>query len=272
MSRPFEWAIEQKVHSWKELIAVLYSEMGPGPGGHLRSGRVYRGLADASWGCQTGIERLGSDPKSIEAPAIRAFTKYAPTGSFRADSFWERLAVAQHNGLPTRLLDWTISPLIAVHFATSERQYAKADAVIWSIDAWQSRQLLPKELQAVLDERNGAWMFDVELLESLFRDLSDFDDRHPDDVLLFFEPPTIDARIENQYAVFSLMNCVSKTHDAFLEQRSSEHPDLVRRIVIDKEAKPEIRSMLDKSNITERMLFPGLPGLCDWLRRYYSPA
>ena len=44
------------------------------------------------------------------------------------------------------------------------------------------------------------------------------------------------------------------------------------RIIVAGAAKPEIRDMLDQNNLTERMLFPGLPGLCDWLRRDDGPA
>ena len=57
-----------------------------------------------------------------------------------------------------------------------------------------------------------------------------------------------------------------------LAQSPSIYPSAVHRVVIDNEAKQQIRDMLDQNNIHERMLFPGLPGLCDWLRRYYGPA
>ena len=45
-----------------------------------------------------------------------------------------------------------------------------------------------------------------------------------------------------------------------------------RKIIIPARLKWEIRDKLDHSNINDRMLFPGLSGLCDWLKRFYGPG
>jgi hypothetical protein len=88
-----------------------------------------------------------------------------------------------------------------------------------------------------------------------------------DEFVVFFEPPSLDERIVNQYALFSLMSGPDGSLDAWVER----HGELVRRLVIPAELKPEIRDKLDQANITERVLFPGLDGLSEWLRRYYLP-
>jgi hypothetical protein len=55
--------------------------------------------------------------------------------------------------------------------------------------------------------------------------------------------------------------------DVWLDRRRG----LAKRIILPASLKGEIRDKLDQANITERVLMPGLDGLCRWLKRYYSP-
>jgi len=57
---------------------------------------------------------------------------------------------------------------------------------------------------------------------------------------------------------------------ALLSDWLKQNPDLYFRIIIPARLKWEIRDKLDQANITERVLFPGLNGLSDWLRRHYT--
>ena len=81
------------------------------------------------------------------------------------------------------------------------------------------------------------------------------------------EQPSIDDRIVNQFAVFSVLSNPSLSMDEWL----SLHPNLLRKVVVPSSLKWEVRDRLDQANITERVLFPGLDGLSRRLKRYYSP-
>src|SRR5436190_2882258 len=99
------------------------------------------------------------------------------------------------------------------------------------------------------------------------KDLDAFGTKHGS-FALFFEPPSLDARIVNQGAIMSVMPGPGLVLTDFL----SDHPELCRRILIPADLKWEVRDKLDQDNVTERMLFPGLDGLSQWLRRYYGPG
>ena len=231
-----------------------------------RSDFVYRGLADQTWGLQTSLTRLKGAP-NIERPMFRSFLKFAELGSVPSDNLWVQLAIAQHHGLPTRLLDWTVSPEIALHFATVEQAQMKNDGVIWCVDVSRSRQFLPAKLRNILDKK-FAYLFSVEMLEDI-KTLDDFDDLGGDlDFILFFEPPSLDSRIVNQNAILSVMPGADLVPSDYL----AKHPNLYKRIIIPNELKWEIRDKLDQDNVTERILFPGLDGLSGWLKRYYGPG
>jgi hypothetical protein len=172
------------------------------------------------------------------------------------------------------VLDWSAAPLIAAHFATVEREHAAKDGVIWCVNAVALRDsVLPPMLAERLWEAPTV-IFDVALLEAACKTLRDFDAMHDafGDICIFFEPPSLDARIANQVGMLSAMNGPDVSHDQYFRKISLQRPGLVRRIIIKSGAKSQIRDMLDQNNMHERMLFPGLPGLCDWLRRYYGPS
>ncbi len=254
-----------RVSSWNELNERLYEDSWMPHIGRFRSTFAFRGLSDAGYPLQTTLTRLGGEPAKLEGHLLRNFRKYAHRDVVERDSLWNWLAVAQHHRLPTRLLDWTYSPYIALHFATANTEKSGIDGAVWCFDYAQGRQLLPDELRSAL-AAEGAAVFTVEMLSRVAGRLEAFDQLSPEPFMVFFEPPSLDDRIVNQYALFSVLSSPAASLDDWLEA----HPGLCRKIVIPARLKWEVRDKLDQANITERVLFPGLDGLSEWLKRHYG--
>lgn len=257
---------EIRANTWAELNDLLYEGSFRREIGRDRSPFAFRGMSSAANDLTTSLCRLGGDYGTMEHHLLRNFRKYAQRADVESDSPWSWLSVAQHHGLPTRLLDWTFSPLVAMHFATQDLERFDADGAIWAVDFVRVHELLPETLRGPL-EAEGSQVFTVEMLEGAAPTLDEFGRLAPDDFLLFFEPPSLDDRIVNQFALFSVMSRPEASLDAWLER----HPALCRKIVVPRELKWEVRDKLDQANVTERVLFPGLDGLARWLKRYYTP-
>jgi len=243
---------EIRVESWTQLQGELFAGSWNEPLGRHRSSLAFRGRADAADDLRTSLDRLGGDAAELERHIARAFRKYAEADAVPADSVWNWLTLGQHHGLPTRLLDWTFSPYVALHFVTAELSAFDRDGAIWCVDFTRVHAEVPNALREQLLDRV------VGDLRSLAA-LGDFP--------VFVEPPSFDARIVNQYALFSLMSRSEGSLDRWLDA----HLDAARRIVVPAALKWEARDKLDLANVTERVLFPGLDGLSRWLKRYYLP-
>lgn len=252
------------VRTWQELNDWLYEGSWQEHLGRFRPSIAFRGMPCADWNLKAGVTRWGNASTDLEGATLRAFRKYAFEEKLPGDTIWNWLALAQHHGLPTRLLDWTYSPFVAMHFVTEKFKYWEEDGIIWSVDFRVTNTLLPKALQDVLESERSD-VFTADMLCRAADTLEEFDALSDDPFVAFFEPPSLDARIVNQYALFSLVSRPDLPLDDWLAAR----PGTGRRVVIPAALKQEIRDKLDQGNITERVLYPGLDGLSRWLRRYY---
>jgi hypothetical protein len=237
-------------------------------------------MTDVRHDLKTSLIRLGGDIRTLERHLLRNFRKYAHRDVVERDSFWHWLATAQHHGLPTRLLDWTYSPLVAMHFATIDPS-SNVDAAIWMVDYVKANRMIPDNLSGKL-QQEGCNVFTIDMLARFdvekrsatasveytveVESLQKFDSLGPE-FLLFFEPPSIDDRIVNQFALFSVIpNPLIRVDEVLMR-----HPELYRKLIIPANLKWKIRDRLDQMNVTERVLFPGLDGLTAWLKRHYGP-
>ena len=255
---------EVRVMSWTELQEELFAGAWQERLARHRPTFAYRGRPDAAETLHTSLARLGGEAHELEGHILRAFRKYAASDAVPRDTAWNWLALGQHHGLPTRLLDWTFSPYVALHFVTGALDRADRDGLVWCVDYTRAHEQLPEKLRAVLT-REGADVFTTEMLDEVAPSIGDIEGLG--DFLLFVEPPSFDDRIVNQYALFSLLSRVETSVDDWV----AAHPELARRIVVPAELKWEVRDKLDLANVNERVLFPGLDGLSRWLARYYLP-
>lgn len=288
------------VHSLGELVDHATPDEPDPVTGRRRDSGVYRGVGDARWAMLTSLDRLGGvDPphtkRGLEAHVLRNFVRYSrPYVGAPPRNDWELLAAAQHHGVPTRLLDWTYSPLVAAHFATLGRRrgepadpgdqradrsadraardhgadgVAGADRVIYRLD-WQRVHrhfglpplaLLADDLDRMRDP-DGNGHFTPWTLIARGSDVAPF--------ACLFEPPTLDARIAAQAAVFTFTSDASRGFDAFLALHGLG--GALTRYVIPAGAVERVRDQLDLASFDERRLFPDLDGVATRLRRYYS--
>lgn len=250
--------------SWRELDDAIADSSWCRHPARVRPAVVWRGLARSSYSNVSSLARLSTDYPRLERHLVRNFRKYAHREA-PGPTTWDWLSLGQHHGLPTRLLDWTFSPLVALHFATAS--WPDDEALLLAVDCAGAHERLPPSLRSAY-EREGSLVFTTDMLAAHAPDLEAFDALTEDEpFVVFFEPPSLDERIVNQAAVLSALSGARCHMEEWLEAQ----PALWRAWRIPPEVKAEVRERLDQAHVNERVLLPGLDGLAAWLRRYYSP-
>lgn len=187
------------------------------------------------------------------------------------DSKLAWLSAMQHYGVPTRLLDFTQSPYIALYFALeSHNPSAHGDMAVYAMDcsalmkcsvdeiSKHNPALRGKSLEQVDDDKDN--IFDKIIDTSSF------------DILWVTEPKILNVRVDRQAGTFLIAGNRLKTTEELLMTPTYQHVAAIK-YEIPKEFYSSIFAMLRKVNITSKTLYGGLYGLGGSVRmelRVYS--
>jgi len=149
----------------------------------------------------------------------------------------EKLTIAQHHGIPTRLLDWTENALAALYFAVNQHPKENDLAVVWVLSLDRDNNMVIKE--------------------------SDSDIFNSKEVKLF-KPATIIPRVTSQFGWFS---CHPYSGQGFYERIDREYKDTTRlnKILINEGKSNEILETLESCGVNKHAIFRDLDSLGQYI-------
>lgn len=238
---------------------------------------IFRGQREASWPVSSRLDREcdrfaipTGQRTNWEYRIVREFKRhYARFGQPEPTSIIEWLALIQHYGGPTRLIDWTYSFWAAVAFAVEEMRPCEPCA-IWAMDFdWAQQrvdQTLPKDVEGLShDERNRP-----ENLKKVF-------EAKKKPGMVFVSPFRLNERLAIQQGTFVTTRDLAYSFDENLSAtlkstKASDPSGRFVKIVLDLSTL-ELKNVLHelhRMNVTRRTLFPGFDGFSQDLHNHIA--
>lgn len=291
MSTPFE------IESFDEYLNTIHKELGT----HVESRRrlYFRGQskrATEGYPLTPSVARYKqmdslslAEREQKECEVLETFSNHLLTYvQHRPQTAWEELAIAQHHGLPTRFMDWTTNPLVALYFAVRNTAAGLNDSAVYvlisnpkryadlrrgqkakvkpvgdaateaadtaDVDAYADFGVEESAQPLVEDGSAPAETEDCELSA----DVGPLELPTPFKISenIIYDPPHVSPRIRAQDGV--LLAC-------WLPMQPVDEKDYLQ-IVIKQTAHEEIRRRLDQYGVFDKQLFPDLDGIAKWLK------
>lgn len=212
----------------------------------------FRGHSDTSWRLAPSALRYESDEERQSALSLLSEFKRVGEIKLGRPPQWDEdlkwIQLAQHYGVPTQLLDWTESPVVALYFACLD---VGTDGVVFVLNPVDlnraSYPLKPRIFNLQLDA------------EIISRYLAPRASRSRRLRTVAINPVWNSERLMVQKGAFTL-------HGTDFDLDDTQAPSLVA-VPIMKDSKPQLRQDLERIGIDEMTMFPELEHACSFLKR-----
>lgn len=281
-----------------QLFEILNKLSSSYPQRPTESPFIYRGVSDNSFSLIPSIFRQVEDQiedddfqqpikndnylaHSTEKTILQDFITQA-SGYIKdvlKDDYLHWAEYAQHFGAPTRLLDWTSNPLVAMFFACINNK--NNDTALWILHKENYYNYRIKHSKYSNEEKEIInKLSDQELFNSFFDDKNKMDLKYP----LIYKPYYVDSRMEVQSSVFMfwgtyqepLENMVTKENYLVFQDPirgvvygEKETQELLLKLIIPKSSKQSVIRQLEMLGINYKTLFPGIDGIGKYIEHKY---
>lgn len=258
--------VEIKISSFSQYIDLALNGINRKPNLIFTDDFAFRGVNSSNFMLKPSLFRNYTGNINLEKSLLRNFRKRLPNHlKYRDMDIWDIMILGQRHGLSTRLLDWSRSPLVALHFATVPLN--NENSAVWKINLCHLNNNLLHSTLSLEDKVKH--IFTIEDIkkatksDDFFKPLDKFDKQFKS--IIMFAPPNIDERISNQSSLFTIANYSINCYEDYIRNNNIE----CYKYIIPYNIKLNLRESLDKCNISEESLFPGLDGLTQFLNRHY---
>lgn len=275
---------EQKIQNLASFTAAIESALKASKKGSINSrfkGNLYRGH-----GCSVTFQLEPSlyrhptcsavaELLKIECTMLHDFGRQIALHESKAPiigATFDTLFFMQHYGVPTRLLDWTGNPFIALHFALTDakghpkkRNEYSEDAAVWILDpvAWNSK---------ALEDLKWGNKGPAEVVDDEVKSYQPRQKFEPADVKGMYDAPVAivgtatNPRMLAQKGVFTVFGKKTQSMEAIYEADKFP-PDSLVKLVIPKSKIARLLDSLTSIGYTDSVSYPDLHGLAREIKR-----